>query len=365
VSHDIVQRLKEGGIRYSQVWEDHRLLERGLDIDGDDDVLSICSAGDNALALLLQEPRSVTTIDLNPAQSALLELKLAGIRRLEHDEFACLVGARDGHDRVNLYERVRDALLAPARAYWDAHTPTITSGIMNCGRLETYIHHFHSAYVSRFLERGALAALLDMDDPEQQEAAFERTFTPEFVKAFRSFFGRDNMAREGRDPAQFAYVGGIDVGAFLWDRFRYACTRLPLRGNFYVEYCMTFAYRDLAHGPPYLQPRNFDTLKRLVDRVQVVTGDLGSVLAEPHRFSKANLSDLFEYLSAEVSDELMQRLARALRKGGRFAYWNLLVPRASGPALRGELTPKRELADSLWRGDRSWFYSAFQIEEVV
>ncbi len=66
-----------GEIRYSQVWEDAGILSRGLEIQPSDHVLSIASAGCNALALLLEEPQSVTMVDLNPAQTALCHLKLA------------------------------------------------------------------------------------------------------------------------------------------------------------------------------------------------------------------------------------------------------------------------------------------------
>ena len=93
---EIAQKMSLDQVRYSQVWEDHTLLEQGLKITPDDDILSICSAGDNALAMLLQGPRSVTAIDMNPAQTALLELKLAAIRSLNHADFVTLLGIREG-----------------------------------------------------------------------------------------------------------------------------------------------------------------------------------------------------------------------------------------------------------------------------
>jgi S-adenosylmethionine-diacylglycerol 3-amino-3-carboxypropyl transferase len=61
----------------------------------------------------------------------------------------------------------------------------------------------------------------------------------------------------------------------------------------------------------------------------------------------------------------MAALARALRPGGRLAFWNLLVPRASPPSLRPPYRPLEELAAELWARDRSYFYQAFHVEEVV
>ncbi len=77
---EIHEVLKEELIRYSQVWEDHTMLEQGLCITEDDNVLSIASAGCNALALLLQGANSVTAVDLNATQTSVLHLKKAAIQ---------------------------------------------------------------------------------------------------------------------------------------------------------------------------------------------------------------------------------------------------------------------------------------------
>jgi len=350
--------MAQGGIRYSQVWEDHALLEAALAIGPDDDVLSITSAGDNVLALLLCEPRSVTAVDLNPAQQALLELKLAAIRRLDHAAFACLCGARDGFDRAALYREVRSDLSEATRAFWDAQLPP---SLLDCGRLERYIGKFHHEYLRRLVSADAIARLLAAPDLPAQAAIFGREIaTPEFERAFRGFFGREELAREGRSPEQFRFVAGVDVGAHFWNRFRYACTELPLRGNFYLEYALTWRYADLETGPPYLRPSNFARLRELCDRVRFATGELSTCL-KATAFSKANLSDIFEYMSEHTCGKLMAALAASLRPGGRIAYWNLLVPR-EGPRERFRPLPQ---AHELWRRDRSWFYSAFRAEEVV
>jgi S-adenosylmethionine-diacylglycerol 3-amino-3-carboxypropyl transferase len=350
--------MAQGGIRYSQVWEDHALLEQALAIGPDDDVLSITSAGDNVLALLLCGPRSVTAVDLNPAQQAVLELKLAGIRRLDHAAFACLCGAREGFDRAALYREIRGDLSEPTRSFWDAQLP---ASLLDCGRLERYIGKFHHDYLRRLIPADAITRLFAAPDLAAQAEVFAREIaTPEFERAFRGFFGREELAREGRSPEQFRFVAGVDVGAHFWNRFRYACTELPLRGNFYLEYALTWRYADLMSGPPYLRPGNFARLRELADRVRFATGELGSFL-EPRAFSKANLSDIFEYMSEDTSRKLYAALAAATRKGGRIAYWNLLVPRQGPHEI---LRPLPE-ADELWRRDRSWFYSAFRAEEVI
>ncbi|HEY3359567.1 MAG TPA: DUF3419 family protein [Polyangia bacterium] len=363
---DTAQVIADGGLRYSQVWEDHALLEAALAISPADDILSITSAGDNVLALLLQGPRRITALDCNPAQNALLELKLAAIRHLDHAAFVRLLGVVAGEDRLRLYEAIRPGLSRSAQTFWDGQAAALSAGVIDAGRLERYMRGFHLRVLAPLAP--AIGRLLAAPSLDAQRELFDAEIArPELVQAFAAYFGRQELARDGRSPEQFRFVDELDVAGALWQRFRYACRDLPARGNFYLEYALTCRYGDLEQGPPYLRPANYPRLKELASRVELVTDDLGAFLrgCPAGAFDKANLSDVFEYVSETDTEALMVQLARALRPGGRFAFWNLLVPRSSTPRVQRWLRPQHAPADALWRRDRSWFYSAFRIEQVV
>ena len=66
----------------------------GLKIQSDDHILSIASAGCNAFAMLLEEPASVTAVDLNPSQTAICHLKRLVIFICLIAEFVSLMGVR-------------------------------------------------------------------------------------------------------------------------------------------------------------------------------------------------------------------------------------------------------------------------------
>src|SRR5262245_49868960 len=107
---------------YNTCWEDPRLDREALDLGPLDRVLVITSAGCNALDYALEGPEHIHAVDLNVRQNALLELKLAGIRRLDYERFF----ARFGRGRLPgarwVYEsELRSDLGPPARAYWDRH----------------------------------------------------------------------------------------------------------------------------------------------------------------------------------------------------------------------------------------------------
>ncbi|HEY2515657.1 MAG TPA: DUF3419 family protein [Polyangiaceae bacterium] len=369
MSSSLHKLLAEGVIRYSQVWEDHALVEGALDVGPGDDVLSIASAGCNVLALLLRQPRSIVALDLNPAQTSLVELKLRGIEALERDELGRLIGVFPGDDRLALYERVRGGLSPAAQQFWDAREPLIAEGIHGSGRLEQFFRGFYEGLLPAVHAAETTARLLAMNDPAEQTRFFETTYGTEAMhRAFTGYFTRERLASEGRDPRQMRYVAAMDVAEFFWGRFRWVTTSLPARDNFYLHSFLTGRYPAVEEAlPPYLQREPYARLKALVPHVRIELADVESALrgSPAGTFSKANLSDLFEYLSDEATDALFEALGEQLRPGGRVCFWNLLVPREPPAALRPRLRPRTASARALYERDRSWFYRSFHVEEVA
>jgi S-adenosylmethionine-diacylglycerol 3-amino-3-carboxypropyl transferase len=348
-------------VRYSQVWEDHALVDAALNVKPGDDVLSIAGAGCNVLSLLLAEPRSIAAVDVSPAQTALLELKLVALARLEHPEFAAFLGARPADDRAATYERrLRDGLSDAARDYWDEHPGDIESGVIGCGLLDRYVRAFVEEHVARLVDSTAITAFLELEDPERQQAVFERELAV-LEPAVRACYGREGLSGRARDASQFLQVGDLDVGAAFWRRFVEVATTLPARQNFYLEYLLTGGYRSLGAGPPYLAPANFERLRELAGRITIYQVELGQFLdAVPEGwFAAANLSDVFEYLSPDAAHCLLDKVASRLQPGGRVAYWDLFLERPSGgPA---GLEPLGELAAELFARDRVPFSGGFHV----
>src|SRR5258706_16323458 len=79
-----LERAIFSGIVFGMNWEDPEVDRRALNVTEEDTVLAITSAGCSALNLLLEGPRQLICVDANPAQTALLELKLAAVATLDH-----------------------------------------------------------------------------------------------------------------------------------------------------------------------------------------------------------------------------------------------------------------------------------------
>ena len=105
---------------YNTCWEDPRLDRVALELGPDDNVLVITSAGCNALDYALTSPNEVHAVDMNPRQNALLELKVAGIKDLEFDDFFQMFGLGRLSGVQQVYEqKLRSRLSEFGQAYWD------------------------------------------------------------------------------------------------------------------------------------------------------------------------------------------------------------------------------------------------------
>jgi S-adenosylmethionine-diacylglycerol 3-amino-3-carboxypropyl transferase len=353
-------------IRYAQVWEDADVLLAALDVQPTDTVVSIASAGDNALALLGAGAARVIALDLNPAQLACLELRVAAYRTLSHPELLQLIGSRPGTAaaRDALYRRCRDALGAAARAFWDAQPEAIAGGIGGAGKFENYFRLFRTRVLPLVHGRAKVAALLRGGPPEVREAFYrERWDTWRWRLLFKVFFSRAAMGRLGRDPAFFKYVEG-SVADRILSRTRHALTVLDPADNPYLHWILTGTHGTAL--PWALREENFERIRSRLNRLEWHLLTLEEFLGrETGPIDKFNLSDIFEYMSPENTAALLARLAAASRPGGRLAYWNMLAPRSRPEALADRLRPREDLAAALFQQDRAFFYSALRVEEVT
>src|SRR5579864_7182942 len=85
---------------FTHNWEDPESDQAALKIESGDTVFAITSGACNVLGFLLCDPKIIYSVDINPAQSRILELKIAAIRALDFEEFMAFSGIRKCSYRV-------------------------------------------------------------------------------------------------------------------------------------------------------------------------------------------------------------------------------------------------------------------------
>ncbi|XP_062500780.1 uncharacterized protein LOC134178016 [Corticium candelabrum] len=358
-------------IHYSNVWEDHALLETALDVNADDDVLSVASAGDNIFNLLLMEPRSLTAIDMSRAQIAVLELKMAAIRHLpSHGDFLTILGLQGKpEERVAVYNNLEPFLPLSCSNYFNYHPSVVVEGIVSSGLLEKLVAGYTRDVVSTAVSSSELDALFDEENVEEQARLFRSFPLDKMKQDFLEFFSYDRFVGSNRSEKELENVEDLDFSENLWFRLIHVITTIPARKNFYLSWLLRGP--DVAHHtvPPYLHEKNFNRLRSLLDRVTVVTDTLENHLKQsndPSSYNKINLSDVFEYRSEEDCHALFHLVVARCRPGGRLVYWDLFTPhRAPETLLESQLLkPVPGMEDRLHKKDRMFFYISFHVHAV-
>ncbi len=325
------QALTLDSLRYALVWESSATLYGALRLGPADHALVITGAGCNVLNALLTPAASVTAIDLNPAQNALLRLKQHVVAHHPYPVFRGLLGL-DGPGAVAAaWPLVQAALPAPEQPYWTRFFVDNPAGIFTAGRLESYVTAFLPTLAPAL--QAALRRLLAFDTAGAQEAFFRNKLEPtDFREQFVQYFDDANLSK-GRDPRLFAHATESG-GAAFYDRLRQHVGTQLVRDNFFSRFFF-FGPEGLPPSvlPPCYQEANYLRLRARLPALRIRTGEATDFLLSPdgQAVTKASLSNIFEYVSAaefaQVSAALGQRLGPL-----RLVFWNLLQAQARAPA---------------------------------
>lgn len=318
---------------YAFTWEDPREDAAILNLTSKDTVLAITSAGDNILsyATLPNPPKRIHGVDLNPCQGHLVELKLAALTALGHDDMWKLFG----EGKIANFEDLLISKLSPhmssnALQYWlskgtKAFDPN-GKGLYDTGstrwalRLARYVFAISSL-------SGKVTELCKARTLNEQREIYSKSIRPVLLSAL---------------------VGKLLVGnkVFLWkalgvpsnqaammgDILQYVVDTLdPIIGNSLISTDNYFYYLTLKgkyspnNCPDYLTKQGFKVLSRKnnspLEGIRLHTDYLNNVL---RRLSKKTISvavimdhmDWFDPEGQDVNDEI-DALYGALCEGGR------------------------------------------------
>ncbi|KAI8469365.1 MAG: hypothetical protein J3K34DRAFT_282994 [Monoraphidium minutum] len=167
---------------YTQSWEDPEPDMKVMDINPGDTVLTLTSGGCNALNLLLHGAGHVVSVDCNPAQSSLLELKKAAISQLAYEDVWAMFGEGRHPDIDRLFERsLKPYLSQKAIDFWASRLWYFQQGLYyqgGMGKLCWVLQHL-AALVGL---SGAVRRLLAARDLAEQRRVWDGIAMVHFVK---------------------------------------------------------------------------------------------------------------------------------------------------------------------------------------
>ncbi|HCS21311.1 MAG TPA: hypothetical protein DIW47_12250 [Bacteroidetes bacterium] len=316
-------------IRYSVVWEDYTNLEKALELNENDHLAMITSAGCNVLNACLSPVKRIEAIDINPVQNLLLELKIYLILNHSYSCFEDLLGF-NGEEKIK--KRIKAIKRSIPEKFVQLLPPIEKYGLLGCGKLERYIHGFLPAHphyieaIKRLLSSKTHKKRIDFITKWPQLEAFKRDFC--------AYFDSSKLS-QGRDPKLFQY-SEHDTGLTFFKRLiaflNYRKGELPFIFHFF--------FFGPSGIPPHLRPAcysvsNFSALKKQVHKIEIITLEAFDYFRSGAHsaINKYALSNIFEYCSAEEYQDQLSWLLSVSKEGNRFIHWNLLNHQEYAPFL--------------------------------
>jgi len=372
---------------YNQIWEDPRVDLQALELDKNSRVLTISSGGCNALNYLVENPASVTAVDLNRHHIFLLNLKLAALKYLPtHEDFFAFFGYGKNDKAVELYKR----FLAPnldteTRDFWESNSLT---GRLVCGKRIHFFErgglyeHSRNGYFLRFFHKFSRLfgcrpeEVLNAKTLEEQEKLYGKYIEPFFNNFAIKAIGRlpVTMFGLGIPPQQYDELKkDLADGKTIIDIYRERAKRLacdyPISENYFAW--QAFARRYDTEGriavPEYLKAENYETLKISADKLRTEIGSATDAIRQSpgNTFNRFVLLDAQDWMNTKAMTELWSAIADKAESGSRIIFRTASAFSPVETNLPADLSDKfayeKALSERLFKKDRASIYGGFHL----
>jgi S-adenosylmethionine-diacylglycerol 3-amino-3-carboxypropyl transferase len=391
IDQTVFDAIYSRSLVYNTCWEDPAVDRLALGLGRDDTLLVITSAGCNTLDYALGGAGRIHAVDANPRQTALLELKLAGIRALDFPDFFRLFGeGRHPHFRELLGDALRPHLSPFALAYWTRNAGWFSPRDPDGG----FYFHGLSGLVARAFRlylrlRPALAEALDrlLSAPglQSQREIYDAEVHPRlWSRALSWTLSRQltlsllGVPHPQRKEVQRQHAEG--VAGFIREAIEYVFRELPIADNYFWTLYIRGQYTP-GCCPEYLRPDGFRALRAgAVDRVHPHTATVTQFLRDTRqRFSRWVLLDHMDWMSSYHPRALAEEWTELLRHaddGARVLFRSaharptylehLRVEHRGRPRPLAEiLRPQEQLARTLQLQDRVHTYAGLHICDLA
>ncbi|MEO1022959.1 MAG: BtaA family protein [Bacteroidota bacterium] len=321
---------------YNTCWEDSRIDRNLLQLNRDSTVLVITSAGENALHYLQDDPKWVHTVDINPRQNALLELKKALIQTDSFEGLTALFTEGKHPEYRTIYQKVRTHLPRYALTYWDRRIEVFSpsgpglyfSG--GAGRFAKTLHRlFKIAGVYDHVDR-----LFDEQDMETRRRLFETIFD-RLMRSKKSGWMLNTLTFgfSGVPPQQLNAIH--DVPSYLYRCLYPLFVTQRAADNHFWRLYWKGSY-SASVRPDYLFPDTFSHIKARLDCLSISTETITQHLKRtPRTYSHIVLLDQQDWMlnDQEAFRAQWEAILARTEPGSKILFRSVCVDREFLPEL--------------------------------
>ncbi len=354
-SRDPINWSKES-ILFSACQEDSRSELEALGPLTGKRVFCVTAGGGRVLNLLIDRPRAITAVDLNPAQNALLELKVAAMRELDHAGYLRFLGVRRALDRLDVYERLRRLLSDQAAHFFDRQSKAIDAGVLFEGKLERYLRIVAAA--TKLGHPFGLKNVVHAANLDEQRAAMARWETPLWKALAHLVARRPVLAALSGDPGFYRNLPpDMPLHEVLYDRVHGHLKYNVLRDNPFLQMVFfgRYVFEDVL--PIYLNAATYDRVRAALAEVKldIITSMATDAIQETagDGYDAFSISDISSYLDEGPHFDLFETVLGAAAPHARLCSRANIYHRPLAPAHARRIERDPALERKLSRHDHA------------
>mmetsp|Transcript_97891 Transcript_97891/g.279991 ORF Transcript_97891/g.279991 Transcript_97891/m.279991 type:complete len:717 (+) Transcript_97891:314-2464(+) len=307
---------------YNVSWEDPRIEQPVFALDRDDHVITIASAGDNALDYIIDNAK-VTAVDFNLCQIALTELKVAACRSLPYDEFWKIFAENDIALLNARYATLRPLMRNTSTKFWDDYKNKIKS--FQYSGTSGWAAYYLFRWIIPICGLGFLRKCI-IKEASQDEIREEINKRRSWIRFCTWFL--DNVCLKSCSLLAGVPQEQLQLGLHRKDNFaiifeNVLATDMVNDNYFYAGYIL--GYYTKKNCPRYLEEANYEKMRANLEegRLELFHGSIEDRLkiCEGEKFTVASLLDHMDWMPADwVQREIAAILRNMDLEKGRI-YW--------------------------------------------
>jgi len=338
--------------------EDWKTESLALQLNEDSEILCVTASGDRPLNLLTSPCKRLVAIDINPIQTALLDLKVAAMRVLDYEEYLAFLGITPSDCRLQQYAKLRGELKLTSRKIWDKELKKIKKGIIYQGWLEKTCKNI--SRILYMISGRKIDKLFSFKTIEEQKAYVEEKFCTSFWrKALLTLYRPSLLKFFIRDPGLYAHVDpSIHSGTYLISKIENSLKTHRVHENIVLSLMLKGKMQEEAF-PPYLSRKGFEKIRKNLDVLEFQTINLLDYLkqAPEGSINRFSVSDVASYMPHDQYRQMLEDMKRIAQPGARFCIRQFQSRYQIPEELDQHFSREEQLEKRLEEEDRCFIYT--------
>jgi len=344
-------------LSYSFGNEDWKTELDALKIKSNDRVVCITASGDRPLHLLLSDLKELVSVDANPFQNHLFELKKAAMLGLEHEDYLSFVGAKQHAVRMQLFHKISAYLPDESIRFWKKRKKMIERGVIYQGVTEKWCKRM--GLILRTVRGDKIHRLFSFDDLEEQKAFVKKHWDSPLWISSINFALHPLLTRLFfKDPGLYENLGpSMHAATYVRERLNQCLEKSLAKTNAFVSLILKGKVAEEAF-PPCLTEDGTAMIKKRLGKVTVETKNIISFLesSPQNSFDAFSISDVASYLNVEGFERLLAAMIKCARPGARFCMRQFLSSHRIPNQYASYFNRDYALEEKLENEDRTFVY---------